>query len=73
MSDLWQEDVTLRWLADDEDYPEILGTIREFIEYRATKPPDETTAGVHDMSGVFRPLSIEDESSTIDEMKAAPD
>ncbi|KAK4548240.1 hypothetical protein LTR36_010110 [Oleoguttula mirabilis] len=60
MTEVWKEDVTHWWLPNDEGYPPIIRAIRDFIEYRARMPKDESDTNVRDMSGIFRSLKIEE-------------
>lgn len=63
MSDLWGVDVNHWWLPNDEGYPGAVRAVRDFIEYRAQIPKDTMDAHVRDMSGIFRTMRIEDQSS----------
>ena len=58
MSDLWGVDVTHWWLPNDEGFPDIIRSIRDFIEYRARLPADTWGADVRDMNGIFRALDL---------------
>lgn len=64
MSETWGIDVTHWWLPNDEGYPEVVRSIREFIEYRARIPADDMSAHVRDMSGIFRNLELGSDTST---------
>lgn len=67
MSDLWGEDVTHWWLPNDEGYPDIIRTIRDFIQYRAGEPTDAAGADVRDMSGIFREMNVREGEQPIPE------
>ncbi|USW54699.1 Putative zn(2)-C6 fungal-type DNA-binding domain, fungal transcription factor [Septoria linicola] len=69
MSGIWSEDVARWWLPNDEGYPATIRTIREFVEYRATRPTDAWTTGISNMSGIFRGLNLE-EYGFSDDMKS---
>lgn len=58
MSDLWNEDVTHWWLPNDEGFPDIIRSIRDFVEYRAGVPTDAVGADVRNMSGIFRDMHV---------------
>ena len=62
MSGVWGVDVNHWWLPDDEGYPAIVRSIRDFIEYRARVPAGNMDAQVQNMSGLFRGLDVEDDS-----------
>lgn len=68
MSDVWGVDVTHWWLPNDEGYPQVVRSIRDFIDYRARIPADEMSAHVRDMSGIFRSLDLESEGTPTEEM-----
>lgn len=80
----WDLDVTQWWLANDEGYPHTIKTIRQFVEYRATRPTDASSMGLSQMSGIFRSMNIDEhgfsddlrslggESSTTGESSASP-
>ncbi|KXS93645.1 hypothetical protein AC578_4208 [Pseudocercospora eumusae] len=70
MSEHWAEDVTRWWLPNDEGYPTSIRTIRDFVEYRATRPTDALGTGISNMSGIFRSLHI-DEHGFSDDLKSA--
>ena len=70
MTDHWNEDVTHWWLPNDQGYPSTIRTIRDFVEYRATRPTDAWTTGISNMSGIFRSLNI-DEHGFSDDLKSA--
>lgn len=61
MTDIWGEDMSHWWLPNDEGHLATIRTIREFVEYRATKPLDSWAVGIRDMSGIFRTLNIEEQ------------
>ncbi|EME38245.1 hypothetical protein DOTSEDRAFT_161080 [Dothistroma septosporum NZE10] len=61
MSDLWNTDVNGWWLPNDEGYLASIRTIRDFVQYRATKPTDAFSTGIRDMNGIFRTLNIEEQ------------
>lgn len=65
MSETWGVDVTTWWLPNDEGYPQVVRSIREFIEYRARVPADDISAHVRDMSGIFRSLELESSSPSV--------
>ncbi|KAI7458194.1 hypothetical protein KC351_g18273 [Hortaea werneckii] len=67
MSDLWGEDVTHWWLPNNEGYPDIIRTIRDFIQYRAGEPTDAAGADVRDMSGIFREMNVREGEQPIPE------
>lgn len=69
MSDTWSEDVSHWWLPNDEGYPATIRTIREFVEYRATRPTDAWTTGISNMSGIFRTMNL-DEHGFSDDLKS---
>lgn len=60
MTELWGEDVSRWWLPNDESYPSTIRIIREFVEYRATRPTDTWTTDIRDMKGMFRSLNLEE-------------
>ncbi|SMR52759.1 unnamed protein product [Zymoseptoria tritici ST99CH_1E4] len=66
MSELWGEDVSTWWLPNDEGFHGVIRIIRDFIDYRATRPTDEWTTGLRDMSGIFRSLKIEEHTVSDD-------
>lgn len=70
MTDLWGVDVTHWWLPNDESYPSTIRALREFVEYRATRPSDAWTTGISNMSGVFRTLGIDDHGYS-DDLRSA--
>ena len=61
MSEVWGEDVSHWWLPNDEGYPDIIRSIRDFIEYRARMPADTWGEDVRDMNGIFRALKLSSE------------
>ncbi|GIZ43638.1 hypothetical protein CKM354_000685500 [Cercospora kikuchii] len=69
MSDTWSEDVSHWWLPNDEGYPATIRTIREFVEYRATRPTDAWATGISNMSGIFRTMNL-DEHGFSDDLKS---
>lgn len=69
MSETWSEDVTRWWLPNDEGYPMTIRTIREFVEYRATRPTDAVGTGISNMSGIFRTMNL-DELGFSDDMRS---
>ncbi|KAF2163946.1 hypothetical protein M409DRAFT_68192 [Zasmidium cellare ATCC 36951] len=70
MTDIWGEDMSHWWLPNDEGYLSTIRTVRDFVEYRATKPRDPWAVGIRDMSGIFRTLNIE-EQGVSDDMRSA--
>ncbi|CAK4031833.1 Adhesion and hyphal regulator 1 [Lecanosticta acicola] len=70
MTELWGEDVSRWWLPNEESYPSTIRTIREFVEYRATRPTDMWTTDIRNMKGMFRNLNIE-EQGVSDELRNA--
>lgn len=65
MSETWGVDVTHWWLPHEEGYPQVVRSIREFIDYRARLPADEMSAHVRDMSGIFGALDIESDGGGV--------
>jgi hypothetical protein len=41
LTELWSEDVSKWWLPNNEGFHGVIQIIREFIDYRATRPTDE--------------------------------
>lgn len=70
MTDIWGEDMSHWWLPNDEGYLSTIRTVRDFVEYRATKPRDPWAVGIRDMSGIFRTLNIEQQGVS-DDMRSA--
>lgn len=66
MSEVWNVDVTRWWLPNDEGYPAIIRSIRDFIEYRRQNPKDSVGQDVQAMSGVFRDMAVGDQNSSQD-------
>ncbi|KAH9833622.1 Fungal specific transcription factor domain, partial [Teratosphaeria destructans] len=66
MSDLWQTDVTHWWLPNGEGLPDVVKSIRDFIEYRATAPRDASGQQVREMSGIFNRIAISEHDSGAD-------
>ena len=64
MSGEWGVDVNHWWLPNDEGYPSVVRSIRDFIEYRARVPGDIMDTQVRDMSGLFRGLDVEESSKS---------
>lgn len=60
MSAEWGVDVNHWWLPNDEGYPPVVRSIRDFIEYRARVPADKMDAHVANMSGLFKGLDVDD-------------
>lgn len=69
MSETWSEDVTRWWLPNDAGYPTTIRIVREFVEYRATRPTDAAAAGISNMSGIFRTMNL-DEHGFSDDAKS---
>ncbi|KAK5111695.1 hypothetical protein LTR62_004801 [Meristemomyces frigidus] len=65
MSELWALDVNHWWLPNDEGLPQVVRAIRDFVEYRASMPQDDVAVNVRDMSGIFRAMSVSDESGLL--------
>jgi hypothetical protein len=57
MSELWSEDVSKWWLPNNEGFHDVLQIIREFIDYRATRPTDEWCVSSHYQTSVSDPLT----------------
>ena len=64
MTETWGVDVTHWWLPNDEGYPQVVRSIRDFIEYRARVPADDISAHVRDMTGIFRSLDMDGSSQS---------
>lgn len=71
MSDVWNEDVTRWWLPNEEGYPPILRSIREFIDYRTRVPQDTASEDLRDMKGLFSAMSMEDSDTKDKESKSS--
>jgi len=63
MTGIWGVDVTRWWLPNDEGYPPVLQSIREFGDYRARIPEDSVASDLRDMKGFFNALSLDGESA----------
>ncbi|GAB7357660.1 hypothetical protein MBLNU459_g0152t2 [Dothideomycetes sp. NU459] len=63
MTGIWGVDVTRWWLPNDEGYPPILQSIREFSDYRARIPEDTVATDLRDMKGLFNALSLDTDSA----------
>ncbi|KAF2774491.1 hypothetical protein EJ03DRAFT_263244 [Teratosphaeria nubilosa] len=66
MSDIWQTDVTHWWLPNGEGLPNVVKSIRDFIEYRATVPRDASGQQIREMSGIFNRIAISEHDSGAD-------
>ncbi len=60
MSDAWGVDVTRWWLPNDQGYPPIVRSIREFIDYRMTPAKDRHTEDLREIAGIFKSLKLDD-------------
>lgn len=65
MGELWGEDVSTWWLPNNEGFPPIIQSIREFIEFRSQEATDTLGASVRDMKALFNRMNL-DESSPKD-------
>lgn len=73
MSELWGEDVSRWWLPNDEGFPPVIQSIREFIEYRMLKPADELQENVREMKALFQSMNIGDNDSPLKGMSTDSD
>lgn len=64
LSDAWGVDVTEWWFPNNEGYPDILRAVREFIDYRSEVPRDTMDKHLRDMSGLFRSMHMDEQSSS---------
>ncbi|KAK5167212.1 uncharacterized protein LTR77_007943 [Saxophila tyrrhenica] len=64
LSDSWGVDVSHWWLPNDEGYPDIVRAIRDFIDYRSEVPKDTLEAHLREMSGIFKNLNVDEQSSS---------
>ncbi|EMC93483.1 hypothetical protein BAUCODRAFT_37166 [Baudoinia panamericana UAMH 10762] len=62
-SGIWNEDVKHWWLPNQEGYPKLVRTLREFVKVRDEMPRDPTGENIKDMSGLFATMNISDSQS----------
>ncbi|KAK4909891.1 hypothetical protein LTR49_021376 [Elasticomyces elasticus] len=70
MSELWAIDVNHWWLPNDEGYPRVVRSIRDFVQYRASMPKDAQTSDVRDISNILKALNLSEDSNFPDDLKS---
>jgi hypothetical protein len=53
------------WLPNDEDYPPIIRSIRNFVEERTSKAKNLPAEDLRDMKAIFASLKLDDGKSSI--------
>lgn len=66
MSDLFRDRSCMHWwLPNDEGYPQIIRSIRKFVEERSSRPRDEPTEDLHNIKNIFAALKLDDSETNI--------
>lgn len=61
MVELWDiPEIHHWWLPNDENYPPIIRSIRDFIEDRTTKPRDQPSEDLREIKGILSKMTIDD-------------
>ncbi|MCJ1306133.1 hypothetical protein MMC08_008951 [Hypocenomyce scalaris] len=61
MAELWDNpEIYHWWLPNDEGYPPIIRSIREFIEDRTMKPRDQPSEDLREIKGILSKMTIDD-------------
>jgi hypothetical protein len=63
LEEIWREDLSTWWLPNEEDFPPIVRSIRDFNVERSTAPSDEKGENLRDMKGLFKTLVLDGSSS----------
>ena len=53
------------WLPNDEDYPPIIRSIRNFVEERTSKAKNLPEEDLRDMKAIFSAMKLDDGKSSI--------
>jgi len=62
MSQIWNKEIGDTWWIEGAPYPPLLQQIREFINYRALHPHDDTENDpLRDLRGVFKAMNLEED------------
>jgi hypothetical protein len=62
MAALWSlPEIHHWWLPNDEGCPQIVRSIRSFVDERATEPPDSPSSDLKEMKGIFRAMKLGDD------------
>lgn len=59
MTALWKVDVTRWWLDNEEGFPPIIRSLRDFIDFRANAAPESKDANVRDLTGIFKNMTFD--------------
>lgn len=66
MSDLFQDRSCMHWwLPNDEGYPQIIRSIRKFVEERTSPVKDVSTEDLRDMKAIFSSMKLDDEKPSL--------
>ena len=61
MAELWDvPEIHHWWLPNDEGYPAIIRSIRDFIEDRTLKPRDQPSEDLREIKGILSKMTIDD-------------
>ena len=66
MADLFRDRSCMHWwLPNDEDYPPIIRSIRNFVEERTSKAKNLPAEDLRDMKAIFASLKLDDGKSNV--------
>jgi hypothetical protein len=74
MAELLQDQSIMHWwLPNDENYPPMIRSIRNFVEERTSSPRDNSTEDLRDMKAIFSSMNIDDGRSQASSQETPPD